>query len=315
MSHGRARLTPFGRLLLVTRILEEEWTVAAAAESLGVSRATAHKWVRRYRDEGAGGLQDRTSAPHRRPRALPRHQVERIIRARQRRKVGPHRLGPELGHPRSTVYGVLRRHGLSRLDHLDRPTAVPVRYERERPGELVHIDVKKLGRVRPGGGWKMLGRTHETRRDRTIGPGGYDFLHVAIDDHSRYAYVEVHTDERGSTCAGFVVRTAQHFAEMGIQIERVMTDQARNYVISRDFQGALEGLGATHKVTRPYRPQTNGKAERFNRTLLHEWAYAKLYRSNGARIAALPKWLQSYNHRRPHTALGGLPPISRVSTT
>jgi transposase InsO family protein len=190
-----------------------------------------------------------------------------------------------------------------------------VRYERERPGELVHIDVKKLGRVRPGGGWKMLGRTHETRRDRTSGPGGYDYLHVAIDDHSRYAYVEVHTDERGPTCAGFLVRTAQHFAQLGIQIERVMTDQARNYVISRDFQGAMEGLGATHKVTRPYRPQTNGKAERFNRTLLEEWAYAKLYRSNDARIAALPTWLQSYNHRRPHTALGGLPPISRVSTT
>jgi transposase InsO family protein len=315
VSHGRARLTPLGRLLLVNRIVEEGWTVAAAAESLGVSRATAYKWVQRFREEGRSGLEDRTSAPHRLPGALPPRRVERILRARRRLKVGPHRLGPELGHPRSTVYAVLRRHGLSRLDHLDRPTAVPVRYERERPGELVHIDVKKLGRVRPGGGWKMLGRTYETRRDRTFGPGGYDFLHVAVDDHSRYAYVEVHPDERGSTCAGFLTRTAQHFAELGIQIERVMTDQAKNYVLSRDFQGALDDLGATHKVTRPYRPQTNGKAERFNRTMLDEWAYVKLYRSNGARLTALPKWIQTYNHRRPHTALGGLPPISRVSTT
>jgi transposase InsO family protein len=187
-----------------------------------------------------------------------------------------------------------------------------VRYERERPGELIHIDVKKLGRIPPGGGHRVHGRRVRPNRERGH---GYDYLHVAIDDHSRYAYVEIHPDERGTTCTGFLIRTAQHFAELGVGIERVMTDQAKNYVRSRDFQGALADLGATHKVTRPYRPQTNGKAGRFNRTLLDEWAYAKLYRSNGARLAALPRWIQIYNHRRPHTALDGLPPISRVSTT
>ena len=231
-----------------------------------------------------------------------------------RLKVGPHRLGPQLGHPRSTVYAVLRREGLSRLTYLDRPTAVPVRYERQRPGELIHIDVKKLGRVRPGGGWKMRGRSYETCHVKARGIG-YDYLHVAVDDHSRYVYVEVLPDERGTTCAGFLVRAATHFAGLGISIERVMTDQAKNYVRSREFAAALADVGARHLTTRPYRPQTNGKAERFNRTMLDEWAYAKLYRSNEARIAALARWVETYNRRRPHTALGGLPPISRVQTT
>lgn len=314
MAHRRARLTPFGRLLIVSRVLEDGWTVAAAAESMGVSRATAHKWVRRFRTEGIGGLEDRSSAPHRCPNALSAKEVQRIVRARRRTKHGPHRLGPELGHPRSTVYAVLRREGLSRLTYLDRPTAVPIRYERERPGELIHIDVKKLGRIRPGGGWKMLGKSAAARGEKGRG-AGYDYLHVAIDDHSRYAYVEVHPDERGETCTGFLLRTASHLAERGIRVERVMTDQAKNYTLSRVFAGAIDELGLTHLTTRPYRPQTNGKAERFNRTMLDEWAYARLYLSNGARLAALPRWLDTYNRRRPHTALGGLPPISRVETT
>jgi transposase InsO family protein len=314
VAHRRARLTPFGRLLLVSRVLEEGWSVPAAAESLGVSRATAHKWLKRFREEGPGGLEDRSSAPRLRPRALPARDVQRILRARRRLKVGPHRLGPELGHPRSTIYAVLRRNGLSRLAHLDRPTAAPVRFERDHPGELVHFDVKKLGRINPGGGWRILGRSAETRGPRNRGPG-YDYLHAAVDDHSRYAYVEVLTDERGPTCAGFVLRAAAHFAELGVPIERVMTDRAKNYVDARVFAAALATIGAVHRTTAPYRPQTNGKVERFNRTMLDEWAYVRLYRSNEARTRALPRWLETYNRRRPHTALGGLPPISRLSTT
>lgn len=312
MAHRRARLTPFGRLFLVTRIVEEGWSVAATAESMGISRATAHKWLRRFREEGVAGLEDRSSAPHRSPHALPAREVRRIVAARRRLKRGPHQLAPMLGHPRSTIYAVLRRQGLSRLSFTDRPTGVPIRYERERPGELVHIDVKKLGRVPAGGGHKMRGRAAARPRHRG---DGYDYLHVAIDDRSRWAYVEVHADERGSTCAGFLRRTAEHLASVGVSIEAVMTDRAMNYVVSREFRDSLAAIGAQHLVTRPYRPQTNGKAERFNRTMLEEWAYVKLYRSNRARLDALPRWIDTYNHRRPHTALGGLPPVSRLETT
>jgi transposase InsO family protein len=312
VPHRRAKLTPYGRRILVERVLVEGWSVGEAAKAASVSCATVYKWLARYRDEGLAGLADRSSAPHRCPRALPRAEVRRILAGRRRLKVGPHRLGPMLGHPRSTVYGVLRRAGLSRLAHLDRPTARPLRYERERPGELIHIDVKKLGRIRPGGGWRFLGQSPTSKAPKGRG-AGYDYLHVAVDDHSRFAFVEVHPDELGTTCAGFLARAAVH--KRGVRIERVMTDQAKNYVLSRDFQAVLAALGARHIVTRPYRPQTNGKAERFNRTLLEEWAYVRLYRSNQARLAALPKWVETYNRRRPHTALGGRPPASRLPTT
>jgi transposase InsO family protein len=312
VAHRRARLTQFGRLLLVTRITEEGWSVAATSESMGVSRATAHKWLRRFREEGVAGLEDRSSAPHRSPHALPAREVRRIVSARRRLKRGPHQLAPVLGHPRSTIYAVLRREGLSRLSFTDRPTAIPIRYERERPGELVHIDVKKLARVPAGGGHKMRGRAAARPDHRG---DGYDYLHVAVDDRSRWAYVEVLADERGTTCAGFLRRTAEHLASVGVTIEAVMTDRAMNYVVSREFRQTLGTIGARHIVTRPYRPQTNGKVERFNRTMLEEWAYVKLYRSNGARLASLPRWIDTYNRRRPHTALGGLPPVSRLETT
>jgi transposase InsO family protein len=312
VAHRRARLTPFGRLLLVTRVIEEEWSVAAAAESMGISRATAHKWLRRFREEGPAGLVDRSSAPHRSPHALPAREVRRIVAARRRLKRGPHQLAPVLGHPRSTIYAVLRREGLSRLSFTDRPTAIPIRYERERPGELVHIDVKKLARVPAGGGHKLRGRAAARPSHRG---DGYDYLHVAIDDRSRWAYVEVHPDQRGPTCAGFLRRTAEHLASVGVKIEAVMTDRAMNYIVSRQFGDTLAAIEADHVVIRPYRPQTNGKVERFNRTMLEEWAYVKLYRSNRARLSALPRWIDAYNRRRPHTALGGLPPVSRLETT
>lgn len=308
MAHRRAKLTPFGRLLIVQRVLELGWTATEAAKAAGVSRATAHKWVRRYREEGLGGLEDRSSRARRCPHALPARQVQRILRARRRLKCGPHQLASVVGSPRSTVYAVLRRHQMSRLAHLDRPTGTPIRYERERPGELVHVDVKKLGRIPRGGGWRIRGRSSATKHRG----GGYDYLHAAVDDHSRVAYVEVHSDERGETCARFLASASAFFAEYGVRIEQVMTDNALNYVRSDAFGTTMAALGLTHVRIPPYRPRANGKVERFNRTLAEEWAYRRLYRSNPERLRALGRWVDFYNHRRSHTALGGRPPISRL---
>ncbi len=316
MAHRRAKLTPFGRLLIAERVLELGWTAAEAARAAGVSRATAYKWVRRYREEGSAGLEDRSSRPGRCAHALPERQVRRILRARRRLRQGPHQLAAVVGSPRSTVYSVLRRHQMSRLAHLDRPSGAPIRYEKQHPGELVHIDVKKLGRIPAGGGWRMLGRSVETRRaserSRRVGRAGYDYLHAAVDDHSRVAYVEVHPDERGGTCARFLARAAGFFAEHGVRIQAVMTDNAMNYRRSQAFAELMAALEISHVPIPPYHPRVNGKVERFNRTLVEEWAYRRLYRSNAERLRALGLWVEFYNRRRSHTALGGQPPISRL---
>jgi transposase InsO family protein len=316
VAHARAKLTPLGRQLLVDRVVVFGWTAVRAAEAAGCSRATAYKWLRRFREKGPAGLEDRPSRPKRSPHALSNRAEREILRARRRSKSGPHRLAAQLGRPRSTVYGVLRRHHMSRLDHTDRPTGIPIRYVRERPGELVHLDVKKLGRIPPGGGHRMLGRTTETRRRaetrRRHNSLGYDYLHVAVDDHSRASYVRVFSDERGETAARFLIEAAAHFAELGVRIERVMTDRAKCYIESRAFHEARERLGIAHRPTRGYRPQTNGKAERYIRTMIGEWAYVRLYRSNAERLRALPGWVHFYNHHRPHTALGGEAPMQAL---
>ncbi len=308
MAHAKAKLTAFGRLLLVQRMEGLGYSATGAASSVGVSRATAYKWRRRFRVEGASGLRDRSSRARRQPRALGDAVVQQVLAARRERKAGPHRLGAELGLNRSTVYAILRRHGLARLSTLDRTAAVPIRYVRERPGELLHLDVKKLGRIPLGGGHRLRGRPSQSEyRDRQP-LRGHDFLHVAVDDASRLAFVQVRADQRGESCAAFLLAAAAFYAQRGIHIERVLTDRAMNYVLSPRFRTAVTQLGARHKMTRPYRPQTNGKAERFIRTMLQEWAYAKLYVTNQERLDALPVWLDFYNGRRSHTALGGLAP-------
>jgi transposase InsO family protein len=298
--------------LLVDRVEIDGWKPADAAKAMGVSRQTAYKWLRRFRDEGPAGLFDRSSAPRRCPHRLGSDSVATIVAARLETLHGPHRLAYGLGRPRSTIYGVLRRAGISRLSFIDRPTRTVVRYERARPGELVHVDVKKLGRIRQGGGWRMHGRQMGQPGDYQSVRVGYDYLHVAVDDHSRVAFVRSLPDEKGPTCAQFVAEAAAFFAGHGVRIERVMTDNAANYRRSRVFQAQLATLGIAHRTTATYRPQTNGKAERFNRTLLEEFAYKELFLSNEARSAALGPWVDSYNADRPHTAIGGVSPIQRL---
>jgi transposase InsO family protein len=315
MAHRNARLTVHGRMLLVERVRDGR-PVAHVAAEIGISRATGYKWLNRWRTEGPAGLADRSSRAHRIPQRTPTPVEEQIVALRRERKLGPHRIAPLVGLPASTVHAVLTRHGLSRLAWMDRPTGTPIRrYERARPGELVHVDVKKLGRLRDGGGWHVHGRDSLQHRRARYGPRvGFDYVHAAIDDHTRLAYAEIHPDEKAATCAGFLRRATAAFAELGIdRIDRVMTDNAWAYRRSTAWHDALAQIGAQARFTRRYRPQTNGKAERFNRTLLDEWAYSRPFSSNAERGAALPVWLHTYNHHRSHTAIGGHPPISRVN--
>ena len=308
MAHPRARLNVFGRSLLVHRVTVEGWPVALAWEAMGISRASGHKWVRRYRAEGVAGLADRSSRPRYSPRLTPAEEVRRIIAARAELRWGPDRLGPMLGLPPSTVAAVLRRAGTPKLADLDRPTGLPVRrYEVCHPGELLHQDHKKLGRIPDGGGHRVLGRAAAPSRHRG---SGYDHFEAFIDDRSRWGLLVQVPDESGTSAATALDVALAELRAMGVEVERVMTDNGWAYR-SKAYQAAL--IGRRHSRTRPYRPQTNGKDERFIGTALAEWAYGRAYPSNAARLADLPRWLHFYNHRRPHTALGGLTPMAVVN--
>jgi transposase InsO family protein len=308
MAHASARLTPLGRRLLVDRI-GAGWSIKRAAQAAGISRQTGSKWWRRYRSEGGAGLRDRSSAVHRQRRAHSTEVVAELCALRRQRRVGPHVLAWQLDLPRSSIYAILRRHRLNRLDRLD-PAPAVVRYERQRPGELVHLDIKKLGRIGPGGGHRALGHAAKDRH-RGI---GWDHVHVAIDDYTRLAYVEELADESPATTIAFLRRALDFYAGHGFGVERVLTDNGTAYR-SKLFAAGLDELGIGHRWTRPYRPQTNGKAERFIRTMLAEWAYGCPFSDTAQRIADLPAWVDFYNRRRPHWSLSGQPPISRCPST
>ncbi|MGH9021335.1 MAG: IS481 family transposase [Acidimicrobiales bacterium] len=310
MSHAKAKLTPAGRLLLVRRVLDEGWPPSHAAAMAGVSRPTVYKWLRRFADEGLVGLNDRPSRATRCPHRTSPEIEAAIVEARRASRRGPRRIANRLGMAPSTVHAVLARHGVSRLSRLDRTTGTPIRYERATPGELIHVDVKKLGRVPDGGGWRAHGRERGRAGEHRTQSTGFDYLHVAVDDHSRYAYVEVHANETGETCAGFMDRTLERFAALGVRVQRVMTDNALNYTRASAFHRSLGWI--RHVRIRPYRPQTNGKAERFNRTLVDEWAYDRPYQSNAERLGALEEFLVDYNYVRTHSGIGDRPPASRL---
>jgi transposase InsO family protein len=322
VSHRNARLNVRGRQLLVQRVCEQGWAVAHAAKAQGISRQCAHRWVSRFREEGEAGLQDRSSRPHHCPAQTPVKVEEAIVAKRYEQRRGQDWLGPELGVPARTVSRVLRRRGVPYLHECDPLTGevirasktTSVRYERDHPGELVHMDVKKIGKIPNGGGWRAHGEA-ATKAVKMKRPKiGYDYVHSLVDDHSRLAYSEILPDEKGPTCAGFLQRAIDYFAGHGItRIERLMTDNAWAYRYS------LREICARHEIRqkfiKPHCPWQNGKVERFNRTLQTEWAYRQVFLSNDDRAAALAPWLEFYNTQRRHTALGGLPPTSRLSPT
>jgi transposase InsO family protein len=325
-THANAALTPRARLRLGRLIVDHGWSPARAAERYDVSWRTAKKWADRYRDEGPAGMVDRSSAPRRQPNRTPAPVVRKIVHLRWKQRLGPVEIGDRLGMASSTVHAVLLRCGLNRLAHIDRATGEPIRrYEHEHPGDLIHVDVKKLGKVPDGGGWRYVGRQQGLRHRattaaRTGAPKskyrqpliGTCYLHTVIDDHSRVAYVEARDDETKETSVDVLRNAVAWFDERGVTVHRVLSDNGGAY---RSFlwRDTCAELGITPKRTRPYRPQTNGKIERFHRTLTEGWAFKKFYNSESARIAALPAWVHQYNHHRPHSAIGKRPPITRLN--
>ena len=321
-THANAALTPRARLRLARLIVEHGWSPARAAERYDVSWRTAKKWAERYQAEGPDGMTDRSSAPHRQPNRTPAPVVRKIVHLRWKQRLGPVEIGDRLGMPSSTVHAVLVRCRLNRLSHIDRATGEPIRrYEHERAGDLIHVDVKKLGRVPDGGGWRYVGRkqglknrasTPDKPRNKYRGVlMGTCYLHTVIDDHSRVAYVEAHDDETKETAALVLRNAVAWFAERGVTVQRVLSDNGSCYK-SNLWRETCTELGITPKKTRPYRPQTNGKIERFHRTLAEGWAFKKFYNSESARLAALPAWVHEYNHHRPHSAIGKATPITRL---
>lgn len=316
MAHANARTNVFARRLIVDRVAAG-WPAAHVAEQLGVSRATVHKWVRRFAEGGEAALEDRCSRPVRMPKRVSHKVEKRVLAARQRRKRGAVVLAAELGLNASTVGRILRRHAVPHLAVIDPITGERIRssrrsenrYEHPTPGAMIHVDVKKLGKIPPGGGWRAHGRSEAVR-----GRGnGYDFVHTAIDDHSRLAYSEIHDDEKDHTSAAFLHRALAWFAAHGVTVRRVLTDNAMVYRKGTDWGWVCSAWQIKRRFTKPGCPWTNGKAERFNRTLLNEWAYAQAWTSNNLRRRGLDRFLLRYNTRRGHSALGGKPPISRLA--
>jgi transposase InsO family protein len=320
--HANAVLTPRQRLRLARLIVEEKWPTARAAEAFGVGWKTAAKWADRYRTQGKAGMVDRSSRPRSSPGKTGPQKTKRIVSLRLRKRWGAVRLAAETGVAPSTAGAVLRRCRISRLSRLERREQQVLRYEHPTPGDLLHADVKKLGNIPAGGGWRFLGRAQGKVNRNTDGGRArshyghplmrHGFIHVVLDDHSRLAYAEIQEDELGVTATAVLRRAVAWFAERGVTARRVLTDNGGCYR-SRDWAAACAELGITPKRTRPYRPQTNGKVERFNRTMTSEWAFAQLFTTETDRRAAFPAWLHTYNHHRPHTGIGGHPPISRLT--
>ena len=321
-THSNAALTPRARLRLARLIVDHGWPPARAAERYDVSWRTARKWADRYRAEGIDGMLDRSSAPHRQPNRTPAPVVRKIVHLRWKQRLGPVEIADRLGMASSTVHAVLVRCRINRLTHLDRATVDPSRrYEHENPSDLIHVDVKKLGRVPDGGGWRYVGRqqgdsnraaTPDKPRNKWRKPLiGTCYLHTVIDDHSRVAYVEARNDETKETATEVLKNAVAWFADRGVAVKRVLSDNGSCYR-SHLWRDTCADLGITPKKTRPYRPQTNGKIERFHRTLAEGWAFKKFYNSESARLAALPAWIHQYNHHRPHSAIGKAAPITRL---